>query len=272
MVNLLKECGMTNMEINFSHMKNKTIYYIGYFLVIFLIILFTFEVNSQGVITAPQKSTKAKTKSQNTVKRSSTTNTNPLTEPDGYIDNHGYVDLGLPSGIKWSTCNIGSLSSEDVGNYYSWGETSTKNVYSKLNSRTLDKTKYKLELLGFINSEGNLKPSYDIVYEEWGENWRMPTQSDFQELIEKCNWSWQTTKDGNYGYSVLGPNKKVIFIPIGGYKDGIDLLNFQKYGYYWTSSVSIDENAWSLFIDKHHHLTNFNNRSLGFNVRPVSNN
>lgn len=240
-----------------------------YSLLFCITVLLSFESNAQGVISRPTKSTKNIKKASKKI-----IDEDPLSkisEPDGYINGHGYVDLGLASGLKWANCNIGSLSPEDDGNYYSWGETSTKNVYSKLNSRTYDKTKDTLQLLGFINSNGILKPSYDIANEEWGNNWRIPTQSECQELIEKCSWSWLTTKDGICGYSVIGPNKKNIFIPIGGYKDGSDILNLQKYGYYWTSSVSVDENAWSLLIDQQHHLMNISSRYLGFSVRPVIN-
>lgn len=34
------------------------------------------------------------------------------------INNMNYVDLGLPSGIKWATCNIGANSPEEYGDYF----------------------------------------------------------------------------------------------------------------------------------------------------------
>ena len=47
----------------------------------------------------------------------------------GTINNHEYVDLGLPSGKLWATCNIGASSSEENGSYFAWAETEPKEYY-----------------------------------------------------------------------------------------------------------------------------------------------
>ena len=60
-------------------------------------------------------------------------------EPDNTINGHEYVDLGLPSGLKWATCNVGANTPEEYGNYYAWGEIVPKTDYSDENCATLGK-------------------------------------------------------------------------------------------------------------------------------------
>ena len=93
-------------------------------------------------------------------------------------DGHEYVDLGLPSGLKWATCNVGASKPEDFGNYYAWGETSPKDEYTEDNCSTYEKQ---------INDiSGNAQ--YDAARANWGGKWRLPTKSEMQELRYKCTW------------------------------------------------------------------------------------
>lgn len=116
-----------------------------------------------------------------------------ITTESGTINGHGYVDLGLPSGLLWATCNIGASSSRETGAVYAWGETETKSLYTKENSKTYGKN------IGDIS--GN--PLYDVARAKWGGNWRLPTKQDFEELLENCELSmvasgWIFTgKNGN---------------------------------------------------------------------------
>lgn len=98
------------------------------------------------------------------------------------INGHEYVDLGLPSGLKWATCNVGANSPSEYGDYYAWGETTTKTSYTYENSKTYNKK------IGDIG--GNA--SYDAARANWGGTWRMPTKEEFDELLNKCTCTWTT--------------------------------------------------------------------------------
>lgn len=113
----------------------------------------------------------------------------------GEIDNHSYVDLGLPSGIKWATCNIGANNPRESGEQFAWGETKTKTYYDwdnykwgegELNSKL---TKYNTSArYGEMDYRTVLEPADDAATANWGRHWRMPTKEEFQELIDGCNW------------------------------------------------------------------------------------
>ena len=112
------------------------------------------------------------------------------------------VDLGLPSGLKWATYNVGATTPEDYGNYYAWGETATKSEYTKQNSVTYRRQIYDIS--------GNAQ--YDAARANWGSTWRMPTKAEIEELLIDCAWT-RTTQNGVNGYRVTGPNDNSIFLP-----------------------------------------------------------
>lgn len=130
-----------------------------------------------------------------------------ISEPDGYINGHGYVDLGLPSGTKWATCNLGAIKFYDYGEYYVWGEIMPKSIYTKDNCLNGDKN------LG--NIAGN--PRYDAATYNWGSNWQIPSIEHFNEIKSLCKWAVITYK-GIEGHKVTGPNGKSLFLPCGGCK------------------------------------------------------
>ena len=178
----------------------------------------------------------------------------------GYVD-HGYVDLGLPSGLKWATCNVGASSPEDYGDYYAWGELSTKDEYTESNCST-----YK-EHIG--NISGN--PQYDVARKKWGGSWRMPTRAEFKELIDNCTWEW-TTKGGHNGYKVTGPNGNSIFLPAADYRYGAYTYGAESDGYYWsaTPDESDTQFAYLLYFYSGSRYTGWYGRFIGRSVRPVS--
>lgn len=133
-------------------------------------------------------------------------------EPYRLHKGHEWVDLELPSGLKWATCYVGASSPEDFGDWFSWGETETKEKYEYNNSLTHGLSKLDLESQGYIDSEGNLTPLHDAATANWGGNWRMPTEEEIEELTKECIWKW-TTKNGVTGYKVIGPNGNSIFLP-----------------------------------------------------------
>ena len=171
---------------------------------------------------------------------------------------HGYVDLGLPSGLKWATCNVGATAPEEYGNYYAWGEIETKDDYSESTSLTNG-----MEL---GNISGN--PQYDAATANWGGDWRVPTIAEFDELLNNCTRTW-TTQNGVNGYLVTGPNGNSIFLPAAGCRGATSLYDVGSYGYYWSSSPDDTSCAYNLCFNSGDHNTNWSNRHLGFSVRPV---
>ena len=189
-------------------------------------------------------------------------------ESYGYINGHEYVDLGLPSGLKWATCNVGADSPEEYGDYYAWGETETKyeDGYDEDNC----------DLYGEDIEDIGGDPDYDVATSEWGDDWRLPTEEDFDELVEECEWRWMKKK-GVYGMRVKGPNGNSIFLPAAGYRDGSSLYGAGESGYYWSSTpgdYDHDCYAFSLyFYDGDEYVDEYvddYDRNDGLTVRPVS--
>ena len=176
----------------------------------------------------------------------------------GSSNGYDWVDLGLS--VKWATCNVGASKPEDYGNYYAWGETSTKSSYTKSNSKTYKKS------MGDI--KGN--SSYDAARANWGGKWRLPTKAEMQELINKCSWTW-TTQNGKNGYKVTGPNGNSIFLPAAGYRYGSSLDYAGSVGCYWssTSHGSDGDYACRPHFSSDNHYMGYSRRYFGHCVRPV---
>ena len=179
------------------------------------------------------------------------------------INGHESVDLGLPSGLKWATCNVGANSPEDYGDYYAWGEIETKSEYYESNSKTYGKS--------MSDISGNA--TYDVARAKWGGSWRLPTKEEFSELRQKCRWQW-TTQNGKKGYKVTGPNGNSIFLPAAGcYNGRFGLIEVGQWGHYWSSTPYNHNNgteAYSLTIATNSLNLFYSNRYLGVSVRPVS--
>ena len=177
-------------------------------------------------------------------------------------DGHEYVDLGLPSGLKWATCNIGARAPEASGDYFAWGEIKTKKSFSESGSLTYGKKKYSIEIAG--NSQ------LDAARANWGGSWRMPTKYECQELIDKCKWEWVAVNRVN-GYKVTGPNGNKIFLPATGYRLWSLRYLAGSNGYYWSSAPNGGDgnNAYYLYFDCDDHCMRSNLRYVGRSVRPV---
>ena len=195
------------------------------------------------------------------------------TNPNG----HEYIDLGLPSGLKWATCNVGASSPEEFGGYYAWGETEEKDNYSwstyKWCRGSYDtQTKYCTDSsYGTVDNKTVLDPEDDVAHVKWGGTWRMPTLDEQKELLNKCTWNW-TTQNGVNGYKVTGPNGNSIFLPAAGYRDGTGAYHRGSYGYYWSSSLDSDDSygACCLYFGSGRRGWYCDYRYLGHSVRPVS--
>ena len=201
---------------------------------------------------------------------------NPKMVITGTENGHEWVDLGLPSGTKWATCNVGANAPEAYGNYYAWGETAPKDNYSwgtyKLcNGNYNNLTKYNTNSeFGTVDNKTTLDPEDDAAAVNWGGKWRMPTDDEWTELRENCTWTW-TSLNGVNGYEVKSnANGNSIFLPAAGYRfDGLDGAG--DYGYYWSSSLDADYpiHAWFVTFSSDNVNRGSSGRCYGLSVRPV---
>lgn len=190
------------------------------------------------------------------------------------------IDLGLPSGLKWASCNVGAEKPEDYGNYYAWGEVLPKEDYSwatykYTNGASAIFTKYCNDASqgdnGFTDNKTTLEPEDDAAHVNWGGSWRMPTDAEWQELQDNCTWTW-TTQNGINGYQVTGKtNSNSIFLPAAGYRYDTLLYGVGNYGYYWSSWLGEDytSHAWYLQFSSDGVSLYSPYRSRGLSVRPV---
>ncbi len=180
----------------------------------------------------------------------------------------GAVDLGLS--VKWAGCNVGAESPEEYGDYFAWGETSPKSSYTESNSATYGLSTSTLKSRGIIGSDGNLTAEYDAATVNLGDNWRMPTLAEMQELINNCSWSW-TTINGVNGRLVTGPSGNSIFLPAAGYRVNSSLGSAGSYGYYWSATpYSGSDYAYGLYFYSDSCFWGSYYRFYGRTVRPVS--
>ncbi|MDD6508955.1 MAG: hypothetical protein PUF43_05775 [Bacteroidales bacterium] len=201
-----------------------------------------------------------------------------------------YVDLGLPSGLKWAKCNLGASKPSDYGDYYSWGETAPKADYDwptykwmqagKSNSNYI--TKYTVadgQTWGiWYDSSGAfigdnktvLAAADDAATANLGSPWRMPTADEIQELIDNCTWIW-TTQDGVNGYQVDGPNGNAIFLPASGEREDSGLIDAGTKARYWSSSLRTTLNSYAhhIYFDSGNYERQGVLRCYGYSVRPV---
>ena len=174
------------------------------------------------------------------------------------VEDSSSVDLGLS--VKWATCNLGANHPSDCGNYYAWGETSIKSEYTEDNSCTYGRDMYDIA--------GDAR--YDAVRFEKGENWRLPTRMEMEELVEKCLWKW-TSQGGRNGYRVTGPSGASIFLPAAGWHNGALQFGVGCYGYYWSSTPydGYTKYAFSFILYSSKQILAWNSRFIGFPIRPV---
>lgn len=196
----------------------------------------------------------------------------------GSADTHEYVDLGLPSGTLWATCNVGANSPEEYGGYYAWGETEEKDYYGWHNynlggSYMSGFTKYCTNSeLGIVDNKTQLEPEDDVAHVKWGDNWRMPTITELEELHTQCTWNW-APRGGVNGCEVKGPNGNTIFIPATGYRDNESRHFAGSLVSFWSSSLDPEpeQSFWAMIYEYYTGHNGINNefRNTGRMVRPV---
>lgn len=193
------------------------------------------------------------------------------------LNRHEYVDLGLPSGLMWATCNVDADAPEACGGYYAWGETEEKDDYSWNTYKYYDNnyatvTKYCIhERYGIVDGEDTLEAEDDVANVKWGAIWRLPTLDEQKELCKECTWEW-TTVNNVAGYKITGPNGNSLFLPATGYKNDGNIFNKAAAGYYWSSSLlrnSCTRSYYLLFDCEEYDKDDFSRRYSGRCIRPV---
>ena len=188
----------------------------------------------------------------------------------GSENGHDWVDLGLPSGIKWATCNVGANKPKEYGNYFAWGEIYAKSSYTESNSKTYGRQ--------YNSCSSANRNRMDAARANWDGLWRMPTGAELQELLDECTWIWMSKYARSDGFEVQGPNGNSIFIPAAGLYDGDELKHFRETVCYWSSSSDYGSNlsASCLFSGDNHWGVSGDTVSLlryyGMSIRPVLDN
>ena len=207
-------------------------------------------------------------------------------------EEHVGVDLGLPSGTLWATCNIGADSPEDYGSYFAWGDLETKGSYSWGNYQWMTKGKADWQYISkytfadnqtagcwysgdtFIgDNKTELEFADDAAFQLWGSQWRTPSKEQFDELINSAYTTIEwTAQDGVTGCKITSrSNGESIFLPATGYFGSSGVSNTETGGHYWTRKLdtSYSDRAYELFIRAEGAYCTFSDRYVGLCIRPV---
>lgn len=181
------------------------------------------------------------------------------------IAGHKFVDLGLPSGLKWAAYNVGAESPEEYGDYFAWGEIQPKDAYTEENCSSL-----------YLYAEDISGHMYlDAARAKWGSPWRMPTEQEIIELVLNTN-GMSTELNGVRGTMVTGRNGNSIFFPYAGKMIDTTLYDEGDFGYYYSSSltkpITSDSGPYYYYVDDTQGTTSSVYRYPGFTIRPVVSN
>ena len=235
----------------------------------FLFVAMLFAALSLGFVSCDNKGNEPEDPQGEQTEQNGSTENNggeETPEPESPVidyNGHAYVDLGLPSGLKWATCNVGATKPEEYGNYYAWGEVEPKEVYDWSTYKFMDSNindwngvnKYTVadsqneygDVVWYDNS-GNfigdnktvLEKEDDAATVNMGGSWRMPTKAEQDELRTECTWTWTSNYNGTgvAGRIVTSKiNGNSIFLPAAGGRYDSDLSNAGSSGGYWSSSL-----------------------------------
>lgn len=237
-----------------------------------LTIYTTNSAYGQGRIQRPHKSDQTISNHSNAVQQR-------LSTSDGYINSYGYIDLGLSSKTKWATCNLGSSSPTELGDFYSWGEITPKEHYTN--------DSYSLKNISLGDVSGNER--YDAATNLMGKEWHIPTIKQWKELQAECIFT-SVVINGVKGVIVVGPNGNNIFLPVSGKmnqhghvegsgaaRDNLPFESSSKYAecIFWSSTDNNDvENTYRISFSTYFEHPNMTDSFFwkweGFQIRPVS--
>jgi uncharacterized protein (TIGR02145 family) len=190
-------------------------------------------------------------------------------------------------GPYWADINVGANEPWEAGYYFWWGDAvgykwengkwvasdGSNSNFSFGNTPTYNKSVVTLQSEGWITAEGFLVPEHDAAKKHCGGDWRMPTKQEFDDLNNKCDWSW-TIMNGVAGYVVRGRGDYAfnsIFLPCAGYGHGTSLSNAGSHGYYWSSVSYSDRSdlARNFYFNSSEFYMYGNYRDCGQSVRPI---
>ena len=214
-----------------------------------------------------------------------TSDVEKLVQPVGVEGERKKIQL-WEGGPYWAETNIGAQQPWEFGYYFWWGDT----VGSKRVNDTWvasDGSSIRAEFYitltygkGFSalrkkrwTNGSSLAPEHDAAQVQWGGGWRMPTDQELRNLVDKCDWTWATVNGVN-GSLVRGRGSYAsasIFLPAAGFGRGDSLNKAGSYGYYWSSVPTSNHGcSGSLYFNSSRHVTDADVcRSDGFSVRPV---
>lgn len=205
--------------------------------------------------------------------------------PDGEIEGHPFVDLGLPSGTLWAMYNVGASSPTEYGDYFCWGEVSTKDIYTWETYEFVGDYIYDPRYGSWYTTieigDEISGTEYDAARHNWGGVWRLPTAEEVAELV-RYTWRKWKAEDGVIGVRLYGPNENSIFIPANGYADNYNgQTHFDQgyYGYFWSGTQtrlkgypeSANFKAGGLYFDSGGvHFNEMLAKEVGNGVRPMT--
>ncbi|MCQ2226427.1 MAG: hypothetical protein MJZ01_00785 [Bacteroidales bacterium] len=222
----------------------------------------------------------------------------PVCPSAGNTNGHVAVDLGLPSGKLWAECNIGADAPESYGSYIAWGETEDKEIYywstykymqeGKSNEIFINKYQvpdneyggiwYRFEKYGYDDNKTTLEKADDAATANWGDNWRIPTAAEWEELYNNTTQTWTNDYEGTgvKGYILTstkeGHEGASLFLPAAGYRRNGNLSGVGSYGDYWSSSLNVLNSSYGRYLDFREgdfDPWDSSNRYYGQSVRPV---
>lgn len=160
---------------------------------------------------------------------------------------HEYVDLGLPSGTLWATCNLGAKKSSEYGFYMCWGETDQKSNYSITGGKWNSADLATLKSEGVIDMYHNLTDKYDAATVLWGDDWRMPTTDEFEELLNYCAAQWSEVDGVNGIIFTSTTNSKSIFLPCSGMiRDNVETMIGTRA--YYIGATATENSSSNLYL------------------------
>ena len=195
------------------------------------------------------------------------------------VNNNVCVDLGLPSGLLWATCNVGATTPEGYGDYFAWGETAPKDYYDWTTYKYCTTVGNYVQFTKYCNDPDNgyngftdnltiLESEDDAATVNWGKGWRMPTEEEFEELCSNTTVTW-TTQNGVNGELFTATNGNSLFMPAAGIRYDSDLDEAGITGGYWSSHTQMTDPAPGFFFNSGTCVVDVNDRFYGQSVRPV---
>lgn len=206
------------------------------------------------------------------------------------------VDMGVKVNgktILWASCNLGASKPKEIGDYYAWGETTTKNHFDWNDYKFCSEwekyeyydrefeyypvrlSKYNTDpRMGAVDRKIELDPEDDVVRVKLGGKWRMPSYEDYEALLEVCDVEWDIMGDVMCVVFISRITHNKIVFPSGGFQTGdFTRKTDELFGQFWLSTLYEDtpKEAWFMYPDPNPLDSGwgYNNRCTGRNIRPV---